>query len=387
MNRKTLVEREIARLSDRATPRQIEAGKRLFAALENDLKSKQWLQEGISTSDVPSLLQPSVNVLFLNEYAQYPTVWDEIAEQFNAPATSISGTTTWGSFEFDASQLLGDNDGDTFVGAGLPGVGEYDEYPAVSFVTRQLAAGGRKHGERIRFSWEAGLASGDFNWLPRAARFFARGAAEQEDVALAKQFVDTAGTVNSEFTTITGNPALTLLSLEAAIAQASAAVTPTGRPIGATSFRLVTTPALSQTAANILSITRIQEEQTIGGDTITFDRSSRIGNVSATNFAMLATVGNYTTPGEVDDYWFLVPQGTANPAFLEIFLDGYRTPLISIKDSGHFTLGGGAVPVREGNFEVDDVESRIRHWVGAAYLVDSNDDPEVPVFVSTSAGS
>lgn len=383
MNRKILAEREIARLSERATPRQIEAGKRLFSALEGDMKSRHWLQEGISTSDVPTLLQPSTNVLFLNEYAQYPTVWSEIAEDYTAPATSINGTTTWGSFEFDASQLEGDNDGDTFVGAGLPGVGEYDEYPAVSYAVRQLSAGGRKHGERIRFSWEAGLATGDFNWLPRAARFFARGAAEQEDVALAKEFVSTSGTVNSEFTTITGNPALSLPALETALSQAGAATSPTGRPLGATSYRLVTTPALSQTAANILSITRMQETD----GSIVYDRSARTGNVTASNFAMLATVGNYTTPGEVDDYWFLVPQGTANPAFLEIFLDGYRTPLITIKDSGHFTLGGGAVPVREGNFEVDDVESRIRHWVGASYLVDTDGTPEVPVFVSTSAGS
>lgn len=383
MNRKTLVEREIARLSERATPRQIEAGKRLFSALEGDMKSRHWLQEGISTSDVPTLLQPSTNVLFLNEYAQYPTVWDEIAEQYTAPASSISGTTAWGSFEFDASQLVGDQDGDTFVGAGLPGVGQYDEYPAVNYTVRQLEAGGRKHGERIRFSWEAGLATGNFDWLPRAARFFARGAAEQEDVALAKQFVATDGTVNSEFTTITGNPALSLPALETALAQAGAATSPTGRPLGATSYRLVVTPALSQTAANILSITRMEETD----GSIVYERSARTGNVTASNFAMLATVGNFTTPGEIDDFWFLVPQGTANPAFLEIFLDGYRTPLITIKDSGHFTLGGGAVPVREGNFEVDDVESRIRHWVGASYLVDDNSTPEVPVFVSTGAGS
>lgn len=379
--RKTLVENEIQRISDRATARQIEAGKRLNAALTGDLKSKQWLQEGISTSDVPALLQPSVNVLFLNEYAQYPIVWDEIAEDYNAPVTSINGSTTWGAFEFDDSLLEGDHDGDQFVGVGLPGVGEYDEYPAVSFVTRQLQAGGRKHGERIRFSWEAGLATGDFDWLPRAARFFARNAAEQEDVALAKQFVSTAGVVNSDFTGLTGNPALTLVGLEQAIAQANTATLGNGRPLMATSYRLVVTPALSQTAANILSITSVQEEQTIGTDTITFDRAARVGNVSATNFAMLAAVGNYTNPGTVDDFWFLVPQGTANPAFLEIFLQGYRTPLITIKDSGHFTLGGGAVPVREGNFEVDDVESRIRHWVGAAFL------DEIPVFYSNSLGS
>jgi len=51
-----------------------------------------------------------------------------------------------------------------------------------------------------------------------------------------------------------------------------------------------------------------------------------------------------------------------------VFLEGNRQPLVSVKDSGHFSLSGGAVPFREGNFEVDDVETRGRHVVGAALV-------------------
>lgn len=375
MDRKTLVEAAIARIEEKSTPRQVEAGKRLLSALEGDLKSRQWLQEGISTSDVPSILAPAVNVIFLSQYAAYPTVWAEIAEAFNAPVSALSGGVQWGGFQFDKSNLIGDHDGDTFVGLGLPGVGEYDEYPAVAFTTEQLAADLRKHGIRLRFSWEAGLATGNFDWIPRSTAFFARSASEQEDVALAKQFVSTAGVINTDFTGIAGDPALDLLSLEAAISQADS-VEVDGAPLGATGYRLVVTPALSQTARNVLSITSITEQA--GG--IEYNRSARTGNVNLTVFNALAAVGNHTTPGAINDAWFLVPEGTVRPAFLEIFLDGYRTPLITVKDSGHMTLGGGAVPVREGNFEVDDVETRGRHVVGAAYM-------GVPTFVSEGTGS
>lgn len=375
MDRKTLVEAAIARIEEQSTPRQVEAGKRLLSALEGDLKSRQWLQEGIATSDIPSVLAPAVNVIFLSQYAEYPTVWAEIAEAFTAPVSALSGGVQWGGFQFDKSNLIGDHDGDTFVGLGLPGVGEYDEYPAVAFTTEQLAADLRKHGIRLRFSWEAGLATGNFDWIPRSTAFFARAASEQEDVALAKQFVSTAGVINSQFTSIAGDPALDLLALEAAIAQADSTEVD-GAPLGATGYRLVVTPALSQTARNVLSITSITEQS--GG--IEYNRSARTGNVNLTVFNALAAVGNHTTPGAINDAWFLVPEGTVRPAFLEIFLDGYRTPLITIKDSGHMTLGGGAVPVREGNFEVDDVETRGRHVVGAAYL-------GVPTFVSEGTGS
>lgn len=375
MDRKTLVEAAIARIEEQSTPRQVEAGKRLLSALEGDLKSRQWLQEGIATSDIPSVLAPAVNVIFLSQYAEYPTVWAEIAEAFTAPVSALSGGVQWGGFQFDKSNLIGEHDGDTFVGLGLPGVGEYDEYPAVAFTTEQLAADLRKHGIRLRFSWEAGLATGNFDWIPRSTAFFARAASEQEDVALAKQFVSTAGVINSQFTSIAGDPALDLLALEAAIAQADSTEVD-GAPLGATGYRLVVTPALSQTARNVLSITSITEQS--GG--IEYNRSARTGNVNLTVFNALAAVGNHTTPGAINDAWFLVPEGTVRPAFLEIFLDGYRTPLITIKDSGHMTLGGGAVPVREGNFEVDDVETRGRHVVGAAYL-------GVPTFVSEGTGS
>lgn len=359
MDRKNLIENAIVDIDRKASSRQREAGELYLKARTGDMQAKHKLIEGISTSDIPALLAPALNVEFLANFADYPTVWQDIVDEtIEAPNL---GSVEFGGFDFSTANLIGEHDGDTYVGMGLPGVGEYGEYPAVNFTTEQLAAELRKNGVRLRISWEAIINSGRIDILGRSTQAFARYAAEQEDIALAKEFISVGGVINPAFTTITGNPDLSLAALEAAKSQ-GAGITIGGRPAGPTSWTLVTTPALSETARNILSITQV--ERTVDGDT--FTQSTGNGNVNLVSFAALAAVGDYTTAGTTDDNWFLVGRNGVRPAFAEIFLQGYRTPLISIKDSGHFSLGGGLVPSRDGAFEVDDVETRGRHVVGAA---------------------
>ena len=365
-DRKSLIENAIVEIDRKANDRQREAGKLYLAARSGDQKAKHQLVEGISTSDIPSLLAPAINVEFLANYADQPVVWNEIAETvIDAPRF---GAVEFGGFDFDVEALKGVHDGDTYVGAGLPGVGELGEYPALGFTTEQLDADLRKNGVRLRISWEAIMNSGNVDIIGRATQAFARYAAEQEDIALAKQFVSTAGVINSSFVTANDgtdpNPALTLESLEAVLAQAARINVGSGRHVNARSYRLVTTSALAQTARRILSTTEVR--RTEGSDVLI--QSPALGNVNYTNFWALDSVGSFTTAGAVDDYWFVVPQGTSRPAFAEVFLAGYRTPLISIKDSGQFTLAGGVVPAREGSFELDDIEVRGRHVVGAAAI-------------------
>ena len=363
MDRKTLIENAIVDIDRKATSRQREAGELYLRARSGDMKAKHKLIEGISTSDLPAMLAPALNVEFLAQYANYPTVWQEIVDEVIESPTL--GNVEFGGFDLSTEDLIGDHDGDTYVGMGLPGVGEYGEYPAINFTTEQLQAELRKNGVRLRISWEAIINSGRIDFLGRATTAFARYAAEQEDIKLAKEFISTAGVINTDFTTITGNPALSLAALEAAKSQGGA-VTIGGRPAGPTSWTLVTTPALSEAARNLLSITQVDRTDSSTGDSYTMSTGN--GNVNHVAFNALAAVGDYTTPGTTDDNWFLVGRNGVRPAFAEIFLQGYRSPLISVKDSAHFTLGGGVVPSREGSFEVDDIEVRGRAVVGAATI-------------------
>lgn len=363
MDRKNLIENAIADLDRKATSRQREAGELYLRARTGDMQAKHKLIEGISTSDLPAMLAPALNVEFLANYADYPTVWQDIVDEVIESPTL--GNIEFGGFDLSTEDLIGDHDGDTYVGMGLPGVGEYGEYPAINFTTEQLQAELRKNGVRLRISWEAVVNSGRIDFIGRSTAAFARYAAEQEDIKLAKEFISTAGVINTDFTTITGNPALSLAALEAAKSQ-GAAVTVGGRPAGPTSWTLVTTPALSETARNILSITQVDRTDSSTGDSYTMSTGN--GNVNHVSFNALAAVGDYTTPGTTDDNWFLVGRNGVRPAFAEVFLEGYRAPLISIKDSGHMTVAGGDVPARVGNFEIDDIETRGRHVVGAATI-------------------
>lgn len=365
-DRKLMIENAIEDINRKATERQLEAGRLYLGALSGDQKAKHALIEGISTSDIPALLAPAINVQFLANYAAQPVVWNEIAETvIDAPRF---GNVEFAGFDFDVDSLKSlTANGDQYVGAGLPAVGELAEYPALSFTTEQLNVDLNKNGVRLRISWEAILNSGNVDIIGRATEAFARYAAEQEDIALAKQFVGTTGTINSQFVVANDgapNPALTLASLEKAIAQASRINVGTGRHVNARSYRLVTTSALAQTARQILSTTEVRRTQ---GSNLLI-QSPALGNVNYTDFWALDAVGSYTTAGATDAYWFLVPQGTTRPAFAEVFLSGYRTPLITIKDSGQFNLSGGAVPSREGSFELDDIEVRGRHVVSAAAI-------------------
>lgn len=363
MDRKLLIENAIADLDRKASTRQREAGELYLRARTGDTAAKHKLIEGISTSDLPAMLAPAINVEFLANYAAYPTVWQSIVDEVIDSPTL--GNIEFGGFDLSTQDLLGDHDGDTYVGIGLPGVGEYGEYPAINFTTEQLQAELRKNGVRLRISWEALINSGRIDVISRATTAFARYAAEQEDVKLAKEFVSTAGVINPAFTTIATNPVLSLESLQNAKAQ-GAGITVGGRPAAPSSWTLVTTPGLSETAAQLLAITQVRRTDASTGDE--YDTTTGLGNVNAVSFAALAQVGNYTTPGLVDDDWFLVGRGGVRSAFAEVFLEGYRSPLISVRDSGHFSLSGGAVPAREGSFESDDVQVRGRHVVGAATI-------------------
>jgi len=371
--RKSLIEKAIVDQDRNASQRQREAGENYFKAIQGDRKAMEWLVEGISTSDVPALLTPALNVQFLAQYAEQPIVWNQIAEEYTS---STLDNVEFGSFTFDSSDLIGVHDGDEYVGAGLPGVAEYGEYPAVKYTTEQLEAKLRKNGVRFRFSWEAQMKARNFDHIALSTAQFARYAAEQEDITLAKQFVSTAGVINTGFTDLALNPALDLESLQAAKAAARNVVVD-GRRVSARDFALVVGSALVDRADDILSVRTV--ERTDGSDVYTI--APRNSDVSVVNFWALEQVGGSATPGTTDDYWFLVPRGGARAAFLEVFLEGYRTPLISVKDSGHFSISGGAIPAREGRFEDDSIETRGRHVVEATALT-----PEL-VIASDGSGS
>lgn len=364
--KKQFIQEQLDNINARSTSRQVEAAKLFFAANSGDMTAKAKLAEGISTSDIPTLLEPSINITFLAQYAQQETVWDQIADVYEAPDF---GRLEFGDFEIDASSLIS-NDGDEYVAGGLPVVGEYDEYPAVKFVTEQLNKDfDRKRGVKLRISWEALRRSGNVDIITRATEAFARMAALQEDISLAKEFVQVgaaaANAANWTGRQIAGNPDLTadgIGALSAALTASRNTVDPNGNKINAPSYKLVAGSALALPIANVQSITNLQVTDANGVYDV--NPQATTGLFRSIIFPALDRVSGNNT----DKFWFVLPEGMPRPQLWQVFLQGQRQPLISVKDSGHFSLGGGEVPVREGSFDVDDIQTRARHIVDSVAI-------------------
>ena len=369
-DKKTLVENAIARIEENTTKRQMEAAKLYFAAKEGDVRARVTLQEGISTSDVPTLLQPAINVEFLSKYAVQPTVWNQIADE---KQIEFGQEYKFGNFTIDASALKG-GAGAEFTAGGLPVVPEYSEYPAVSFTTSSSSIKlENKKGIRARLSWEALRKSGNFDLINEFTTYFAVAAAREEDNVLAKQFVTTGGAAGAAWSgkNLSGNPSLSgdvNLALDALgnAKQKSRLFKVDGNPIAVNQWKLVYGTGLSATVDKLFNLQGVSHRQDTTDGTLDFAVNPGVytGGINPIEFPALDTISGGTT----DDFWFLVPVNPVRPNFHEFFLTGERAPLISIKDSGHMSLAGGEVPVREGSFDEDDIQTRVRHLVEAGTM-------------------
>lgn len=362
------------------TPRQLEAAKLLEGALRGDRMDKIKLQEGIATSDLPELLVPTLNKVLLEEYEATPKVWDQFATQL---VVDDFRPVTFQALKYDDAGE--DNQGDTFREGSLPTVGEYDEYPTAGWfsVTEQTMQV-KKAGQRIRFSWESIVNDGQIGLLERLPVELALKAAGKEDEEVTKQLVTASGLNTANFKAgnqnlLSGNPTLTLESLEDAI-EAANLQTYNGRQITpVTQFALVVPRGLEMQARKILAVQEVRTETTAGSVATTTISGNPIGS------QVTIVVNDWLTKiySGAGAYWFLipVPGQQLNPAVALGFLRGYETPELRIKSNGGLYLGGGEVPAREGSFDNDDWEMRIRHIATGGFIVPAG------TMASTGAGS
>lgn len=367
-------------MTENITSRQLEAAKLLEGAIRGDRSDKLKLQEGIATSDLPVQLAPTINKIMLQNYADQPKVWDQFAQRL---VVDDFRPQQFMNLAYEDEGL--DNAGDTFREGSLPTVGEYDEYPTAgwfSFTEHEFAV--KKAGSRIRFSWESIINDGNISILERLPLELAKKAAGKEDEEVTKQLVSASGLNTANFKSgnqnlLAGNPALTLESLEAAIVLANSQ-TYNGRTIAPYSrFVLVVNPGLELTARKILAIQQVRTEVT-DGDTVT---STVSGNPISAGITVVVNPWLKKINSSSDNYWFLlpVPSDTLNPGVVLGFLRGYETPELRVKANGGLYLGGGAVPAREGSFDNDDFEMRIRHIATGGFLLPTG------TVASTGAGA
>jgi hypothetical protein len=365
------------------TTRQVEAAKIWDDALRGDRMAQLKVKEGISTSDFPVQIQPYLNRILLESYAQLPKVWDMFATK-----TTLDDfrPQKYFQFQFDQNNIPAENGGDAFIDGSLPNVGEYDEYPTLSFSATEQEISVKKSGERIRFSWESIVNDNNFGVLERLPIELANHAAGLEDREATKQLVSASGLNTANFKTANQNlgsvangaglnPALSITSLQNAM-NAINQQTYNGRTISPVQrWMLVVSPALEMTARNILSVTELRT--TVGSEL------QITGNPVAGRVEVVVNPWITRINSGAGAYWFLIPAPAAslNPSVVLAFLRGHEIPELRVKSEGGYLLSGSEVPLRDGSFDNDDFQMRIRHLATGGFLVPAG------TFGSTGAGS
>jgi hypothetical protein len=355
------------------TSRQLEAAKVWDDALRGDRTAQLRVKEGISTSDFPTQISPVLNQILLEQYAALPKVWDTFATKLTLDDFRPQ---KYFQFKFDQATIPASNGGVAFLEGSLPNVGEYDEYPTLSFSATDQSIAVRKSGERIRFSWESIVNDNNFGVLERLPNELALHAAGLEDMEATKQLVSASGLNTTNFNATNQNvgsvangaglnPTLTINNLQLAMAAINKQ-TYNGRTITPIQrYTLVVPQALEMTARNILSVTEIR---TTVGSALEISGNPIAGMVDIVVNPWLTRVN---TDASAATTWFLIPAPATslNPSVVLAFLRGYDVPELRIKDTNSYTLAGGEVPVRDGSFDNDDFQMRIRHLATGNFLV------------------
>lgn len=332
--------------------RVLEARTLFQRAMDGDLRARAQVQETLTTSDFPILLNAAFGRELQAEYAGIAPVWQAFASRMAVP-------------DFRKRTLV-----DLLGGkAGLDRVKEGTEFPARTKTESSKEFSIEKYGARFPLTWEM-FVNDDLGAFRTFASDLAIAARETEDRNAIRPLFNANGTgLNTSFFTGVAAPAtgasLSLETLQAALEDISNRTDSDGRPVIMPRPVLMVPPSLSQTARNILNTTEIRE--TVGD--IEVRRSGNGLDFTPTLVVnpWLPIVGSkYSGLGKT---WFLLPEpSTSRKTLVSAFLTGYETPDLRVKADAGNRIGGGAISPEEGAFDDDTIQYRVRHNHGAAAL-------------------
>lgn len=309
------------------------------------------IQEAFATPDLfVTAVGDVLHREILARYDDYPVVWPQYASR-----TTLR--------DFKPKALI------DFLGgrASLDLVPELSEFPMVQssrgIYQFQLA----KYGDRFAYSWEAGI-NDELGELQQWPANFAAAARDTESKIAASQLCTSAGPNPAFFKSangnlLAGNPVLSEAAVTAALTAIKTRRDSQNRPIVLKAAVLVVPPELEFVAKRVVGATEVRDTV---GSTLVVRPNPLAGIVTVAVDPWLSIIN--TTSGATS--WYLMPApNQARPAIVVGFLAGYETPDLRVKADTGQRLGGGAIGMDEGSFEIDDVQFRVRHVAGAG-LVD-----------------
>lgn len=336
-------------------------------AVKAEIKKAMFTEasESHSTSDFPTALKAITTVAFLDQYEQIPSIYPQYTRQYNV---NDLRPASFYSLAFDASNLPDTNGGEVTIGSapgGIPLVPELTEFAPISFSASGTSFGVAKYGARVNFSFEM-LLNDDWGVLETLPQQLAQLARNQEDI-VATEVLTTPTGINATFfnggngNLIAGNPALSVDAITNA-ANAIRARTYNGNPVVAPKLALMVPPALAALAKRLLGVDSFLVTDVVNGQYNVPNPNSDITLIVNPWLPVIDKSNRANTT------WYMLPVGSAGirPAVVFSKLRGRETPELRIATQGGEYLGGGAVPGREGSFLNDDIQFRVRHFVGAA---------------------
>jgi hypothetical protein len=371
--------------------------KDLAEAMKGDYMAMARLKEAISSQDFPILFGQVTQLALQGQYARLPQQWTAFSSRYTASNLKNQRVMDWNT---TFGQLPAQNGGEVRHDFALPRIPELTEFPTFKLEARGTEWGLNKYGARFPFSFEA-FINDELQVIQEMPGEMAAMGRDTEDVLTTGVLASSTGPNPDYFNSawnfgsladagniLAGNPALSVDALEQAMQEIGLRRINglEGRPVQVPNGWVLVVPPSMEILAN--EIAAIASQEIVRGDPATGDGQVRFVRTNQARGRFTVQVNQWLPLIDTSDTsattWYLVPKaGTTGTrkAIVTSFLAGHEAPELRIKNDAGMNIGGGDISPFEGSFINDDVQYRVRHFVGAAGI-----DPS-PSMVSLGTGN
>jgi hypothetical protein len=326
------------------------------------------LSETMSVSDFPLLMGDVMDRSLMARFAEVPQVWRQyidVGSPLRDFRTIRMLSTTGGNEEYEEIAEL---EGVTYTAIAESGI---TMAPAL-------------YGKAIALAWRL-MMNDDLDAFRVVPAVLAQGGRRTINKFATDLLFDASGPDATFFSAgngnlITGNPALSVTSLGAAIAQLMSFTDASGEPIAVEGVRLIYGPGLHVTVQNLLNTLSYDATTDAGAAT---NRTIRVNNWLTTGIVpvmdpyipLVATTANAATS------WIVAAAPSASRPLARIrFLAGFETPALYQKAPNTQRVGGGLDP------DVGDFQSMASEFKGLVAFAGATIEPKAGV-ASNGSGS
>jgi hypothetical protein len=326
------------------------------------------LAEAMSISDFPLLMGDVIDRMLLARFAEVPQVWRQYID-VGSPLRDFRTTrmleTTGGNELYDEITEL---EGLTYTAIAESG----------------LTMEPKLYGKAMRLSWRI-MQNDDLDAFRVVPQALAQGGRRTINKFATDLLFDSTGPDAAIFTTgignrLSGNPALSVTSLGAAITALMSFTDAAGEPIAFEGVRLVYGPGLHVTVQNILNA--LQVNATTNGGAAT-DRAIEVRNwlTAGITPVMDPYIPAVVTGGNAATSWMVTAAPNASRPLARIrFLQGFETPALYQKAPNTQRVGGGL------DADIGDFQSMASEFKGLVAFAGVAIEPKAAV-ASNGSGS